>query len=87
MPAARAAAARRRTTSLNALAALATVLPLEIAPADAARACCATTRGLEHRLEPVGDGRRACAFVNDSKATNVGSLEVALAELRRSRWC
>jgi UDP-N-acetylmuramoylalanine--D-glutamate ligase len=34
--------------------------------------------GLEHRLEPVAtvDGVR---FVNDSKATNVGSLEVALA--------
>jgi UDP-N-acetylmuramoylalanine--D-glutamate ligase len=65
----------------NALAALAAVLPLEIAPGtlrDALR----SYRGLEHRLERVAtvDG---VDFVNDSKATNVGSLEVALASFSR----
>jgi UDP-N-acetylmuramoylalanine--D-glutamate ligase len=61
----------------NALAALAAVLPLEIAP-PTLRSALASYRGLEHRLEPVAtlDGVR---FVNDSKATNAGSLEVALA--------
>ncbi len=60
----------------NALAALAAVLPWEIAPA-VLRATLREYRGLEHRLEPVAvvDGVR---FVNDSKATNMGSLEVAL---------
>ncbi|HET7226830.1 MAG TPA: UDP-N-acetylmuramoyl-L-alanine--D-glutamate ligase [Candidatus Eisenbacteria bacterium] len=60
----------------NALAALATVLPLE-PPPDALRRVLAEYRGLEHRLEPVAriDG---VAFVNDSKATNVPSLAVAL---------
>jgi UDP-N-acetylmuramoylalanine--D-glutamate ligase len=61
---------------MNALAALAVTLPLEIAP-PVLRAALAGYGGLEHRLEPVAtlDGVR---FVNDSKATNVGSLEVAL---------
>jgi UDP-N-acetylmuramoylalanine--D-glutamate ligase len=60
----------------NALAALATVLPLEIAP-DTLREVLRTYPGLEHRLEHVAtvDGVR---FINDSKATNLGSLEVAL---------
>ncbi|TMQ73120.1 MAG: UDP-N-acetylmuramoyl-L-alanine--D-glutamate ligase [Candidatus Eisenbacteria bacterium] len=60
----------------NALAALATVLPLEIAP-DTLREVLRGYAGLEHRLEPVAtvEGVR---FVNDSKATNVRSLEVAL---------
>jgi UDP-N-acetylmuramoylalanine--D-glutamate ligase len=60
----------------NALAALATTLPLEIPP-DTLRGTLRGYAGLEHRLEPAGevDGVR---FVNDSKATNVGSLEVAL---------
>ncbi len=60
----------------NALAALATVLPLEPAP-ETLREVLRTYGGLEHRLEPVGEvgGVR---FVNDSKATNVGSMEVAL---------
>ncbi len=60
----------------NALAALATVLPLEIAP-DTLREVLRGYRGLEHRLEPVAtiDGVR---FVNDSKATNADSLAVAL---------
>jgi UDP-N-acetylmuramoylalanine--D-glutamate ligase len=60
----------------NALAALATVMPLELPP-DTLRQVLRTYGGLEHRLEPAGevDGVR---FVNDSKATNVGSMEVAL---------
>ncbi|MBI3539794.1 MAG: UDP-N-acetylmuramoyl-L-alanine--D-glutamate ligase, partial [Candidatus Eisenbacteria bacterium] len=65
----------------NALAALATVLPLEIAPATL-RETLRGYAGLEHRLEPVAtvDG---VAFVNDSKATNTASLEVALASFER----
>jgi len=61
---------------MNALAALATTLPLEISP-DVLRRVLRDYRGLEHRLEPAGtvDG---VEFVNDSKATNVGSLAVAL---------
>lgn len=60
----------------NALAALATVMPLELPPA-LLRDVLRTYGGLEHRLEPAGEvgGVR---FVNDSKATNVGSMEVAL---------
>lgn len=65
----------------NALAALATVLPLEIAP-DTLREVLRSYEGLEHRLEPVAmvDGVR---FVNDSKATNMGSLDVALRSFER----
>jgi len=65
----------------NVLAALATVLPLEIAP-DTLREVLREYAGLEHRLEPVAtiDGVR---FVNDSKATNVSSLEVALRSFDR----
>src|SRR5262249_58835639 len=61
----------------NVCAALATVLPLEIAP-DTLRAVLREYRGLEHRLESAGivDG---VEFVNDSKATNLDSLAVALA--------
>ncbi|MEO5988381.1 MAG: UDP-N-acetylmuramoyl-L-alanine--D-glutamate ligase, partial [Candidatus Eisenbacteria bacterium] len=60
----------------NALAALATVLPLEIAP-DMLRQVLRTYGGLEHRLEPAGE-LQGVRFVNDSKATNTASLEVAL---------
>ncbi len=60
----------------NALAALATVLPLEIAP-DTLRQVLRTYGGLEHRLEPAGEVR-GVRFVNDSKATNTASMEVAL---------
>ena len=60
----------------NALAALATTLPLEI-PLAVLRETLREYNGLPHRLEAVGeiDG---VTFVNDSKATNVGSMEVAL---------
>ncbi|HTM56893.1 MAG TPA: UDP-N-acetylmuramoyl-L-alanine--D-glutamate ligase [Candidatus Udaeobacter sp.] len=60
----------------NALAALASVLPLEPSP-DALRAALREYRGLEHRLEPAGSLENV-DFVNDSKATNLDSLSVAL---------
>jgi UDP-N-acetylmuramoylalanine--D-glutamate ligase len=68
---------RGRHNLSNALAAVATVMPLEPAP-DALRAVLREYGGLEHRLEPVATVR-GVAFVNDSKATNLASLEVALA--------
>jgi UDP-N-acetylmuramoylalanine--D-glutamate ligase len=61
---------------LNALAAVATVLPVEPAPA-AMRAVLREYGGLEHRLEAVATVA-GVPFVNDSKATNTSSLEVAL---------
>jgi UDP-N-acetylmuramoylalanine--D-glutamate ligase len=65
----------------NALAALATVLPLELS-LDAQRQVLREYRGLEHRLELVAelDGVR---FINDSKATNTTSLAVALKSFDR----
>lgn len=60
----------------NVLAALATVLPMEL-PAATLRAVLAEYGGLEHRLEPAGEVA-GVRFVNDSKATNVNSMEVAL---------
>jgi UDP-N-acetylmuramoylalanine--D-glutamate ligase len=61
---------------VNALAALAATLPLEIPPARL-RETLATYRGLEHRLEDAGEVS-GVTFVNDSKATNTASLAVAL---------
>jgi UDP-N-acetylmuramoylalanine--D-glutamate ligase len=61
---------------MNALAAVTTVMPLEPAP-DALRAVLREYGGLEHRLEPVATVA-GVPFVNDSKATNASSLEVAL---------
>ena len=60
----------------NVLAALAATLPLEIAP-DTLREVLRGYAGLEHRLETVATVE-GVTFVNDSKATNVGSMEVAL---------
>lgn len=60
----------------NALAALATVMPVE-PPAAALRSVLAAYGGLEHRLESAGEVN-GVRFVNDSKATNTNSLEVAL---------
>ena len=60
----------------NVLAALATVLPLEL-PLSAMRDVLRTYGGLEHRLEPAGQVQ-GVRFVNDSKATNTDSLTVAL---------
>ena len=60
----------------NALAALVTVLPAE-PPRESLRATLRAYRGLEHRLEPVATVE-GIEFVNDSKATNLDSLTVAL---------
>ncbi len=60
----------------NVLAALATVLPLEL-PIAAMRDVLRTYGGLEHRLESAGQVQ-GVRFVNDSKATNTDSLTVAL---------
>ncbi|HEY6865937.1 MAG TPA: UDP-N-acetylmuramoyl-L-alanine--D-glutamate ligase, partial [Candidatus Eisenbacteria bacterium] len=65
----------------NVAAALATVLPLEPSP-DLLRAVLREYPGLEHRLEPAGE-IEGVRFVNDSKATNLGSLEVALRSFDR----
>lgn len=61
---------------INVLAALAATLPLEL-PLERLRETLVGYPGLEHRLEDAGvvDGVR---FINDSKATNVASLRVAL---------
>jgi len=67
---------RGRHNHANVLAALATTLPLEISPATL-RAVLREYRGLEHRLERVGQVE-GVEFVNDSKATNLDSLKVAL---------
>lgn len=60
----------------NVLAALATVMPME-PPAPALRSVLASYAGLEHRLENAGEVA-GVRFVNDSKATNASSMEVAL---------
>ncbi len=65
----------------NVLAALAITLPLEIAP-PTLRAVLAAYPGLEHRLERVDDVN-GVRFVNDSKATNLASLGVALQSFDR----
>ena len=65
----------------NVCAALAATLPLEIAPATL-RAVLREYRGLEHRLEPAGIVE-GVEFVNDSKATNLDSLGVALASFEQ----
>ena len=72
---------RGRHNLANALAAVAAVAPLG-APAESMRRVLRDYAGLEHRLEPAGvvDG---IEFINDSKATNVSSLEVALASFDR----
>ena len=66
----------------NVLAALASVLPLEIPP-DTLRQVLRDYRGLEHRLEPVEtvDGVH---FVNDSKATNIAATWVAVVAMEVS---
>jgi UDP-N-acetylmuramoylalanine--D-glutamate ligase len=68
---------RGRHNHANVAAALATVLPLEIAP-GVLREVLKEYPGLEHRMEPVAVVE-GVEFVNDSKATNIDSLSVALA--------
>ncbi len=64
---------------LNALAALAALLPFSL-PLEALQRGLRSFRGLEHRVESVGsiDGVR---YVNDSKATNVHAATAALRGL------
>ena len=66
----------------NALAALSALLPLELAR-ETLREVLRTYGGLEHRLEPAGEVN-GVRFVNDSKATNAGSLEVALQSFEQA---
>jgi UDP-N-acetylmuramoylalanine--D-glutamate ligase len=60
----------------NAMAAAAVTLARGVDP-DAVRAGLRSFRGVAHRLEPIAV-RDGVAYVNDSKATNVGSTLVAL---------
>jgi UDP-N-acetylmuramoylalanine--D-glutamate ligase len=55
------------------------------APAEAIRAGVRSFPGLAHRMEPAG-ARGRVRFVNDSKATNADSTEVALAAYERVFW-
>ncbi len=71
----------------NALAALLAVMaadPIHTTPSARAALAVAlgTFRALPHRLEPVAD-RNAVLWLNDSKATNVASTQVALAGMTR----
>ncbi len=65
----------------NVLAAVAATLPLGI-PIECYEPAIRAFPGVEHRLEPVReiDG---VIYVNDSKATNIGALEKALASFDR----
>jgi len=55
------------------------------APAEAIRDAVRSFPGLAHRMEPAG-ARGRVRFVNDSKATNADSTEVALAAYERVFW-
>ncbi|WP_349369263.1 UDP-N-acetylmuramoyl-L-alanine--D-glutamate ligase [Salinarimonas sp.] len=55
------------------------------APPEAIRAGVRSFPGLAHRMEPAG-ARGRVRFVNDSKATNADSTEVALAAFDRVFW-
>ncbi|MBL0171426.1 MAG: UDP-N-acetylmuramoyl-L-alanine--D-glutamate ligase [Gemmatimonadaceae bacterium] len=71
----------------NALAALLAVMvadPTHATPGarDRLAAAIATFHALPHRLEPVAD-RQGVLWLNDSKATNVASTQVALAGMTR----
>ncbi len=72
---------RGRHNLANVTAALCCAHPFDVPVAGLAAALRAYP-GLEHRLEPAGT-IEGVAFVNDSKATNVGSLEVALSSFER----
>jgi UDP-N-acetylmuramoylalanine--D-glutamate ligase len=72
---------RGRHNLSNVVAALACAAPFEV-PAAALAHALRGYAGLEHRLEPAG-AVEGVEFVNDSKATNVGSLEVALQSFDR----
>jgi len=72
---------RGRHNLANVAAALCCVRPFDAPIATLAEAL-RRYPGLEHRLEPAG-AFEGVEFVNDSKATNTGSLEVALASFDR----
>jgi UDP-N-acetylmuramoylalanine--D-glutamate ligase len=55
------------------------------APPEAIRTAVRSFPGLAHRMEPAG-ARGRVRFVNDSKATNADSTEVALAAFARVFW-
>ena len=65
----------------NVLAALCALMPFDL-PDEGLREVLRGYAGLEHRLEPVAT-IEGVEFVNDSKATNVQSLEVALDSFDR----
>jgi len=67
---------RGRHNHANVLAALSATLPFDPGP-EAVRTVLRAYAGLEHRLEPVAI-IEGVEFINDSKATNLQSLEVAL---------
>ena len=72
---------RGRHNLSNVVAALCCAAPFEV-PMPELVGALRGYRGLEHRLESAGTVE-GVEFVNDSKATNVGSLEVALASFER----
>jgi len=75
---------RGRHNAQNAVAAVAAVLALGIAP-EAIRAGLASFPGLAHRMEQLGRVGRVL-FVNDSKATNADSAAKALACFEDIYW-
>jgi len=72
---------RGRHNLANITAALCCAQPFEV-PVASLTETLSRYPGLEHRLEPAGVVE-GVEFINDSKATNVGSLEVALASFDR----
>ncbi len=67
----------------NALCAAAACRILQIHPGEIAEGL-RTFKGVAHRLEVVGQNGRV--WINDSKATNVDSLRVALESVREPIW-
>ncbi len=61
---------------LNALAAIAALIPFELSTVDLARGL-RSFRGLPHRVEPVAE-RSGVRYVDDSKATNVHATQTAI---------
>lgn len=54
-------------------------------PAEAIRAAISSYRALPHRLQPAGE-RNGVKFINDSKATNVAGVRVALEAVEGPVW-
>lgn len=66
----------------NACAAVACTIPFDI-PEEAIRKALRGFKGLKHRLEKVGESKNV-VFINDSKATNIDSLKVALESFKNN---